>query len=120
MIAVTGAAGFIGSNLARHLCVLGRDRLLLVDHPLTRPRGANFAGLSSFQFVEHLAFLEMLRRDDCELEAVFHLGECSDTTESDWDFLWRNNVEYSQRLWRWCAGRQVPFIYASSAATYGD
>jgi len=120
MIAITGAAGFIGSNLAQHLAELGHRRLLLVDHALTRSKAANLAGLPSFRFVEHVAFAEALQRGELEVEGIFHLGACSDTTEQDWGYLLRNNVEYSQRLWRWCAEYGVPFIYASSAATYGD
>jgi ADP-L-glycero-D-manno-heptose 6-epimerase len=120
MIAITGAAGFIGSNLAGQLAAHGGGRLLLVDQPLTRPKAANFAGLPSFAFVEHVAFLDGLEKGDLEPEAIFHLGACSDTTESDWDYLFRNNVEYSRRLWRACARLGISFIYASSAATYGD
>ena len=101
MIAITGAAGFIGSNLAEHLYGLGHHRLLLVDQPLTHLKAANFAGLPSFRFIENLAFLDWLEDDDSTLEAIFHLGACSDTTEQDRGFLWRNNVEYSQRLWQW-------------------
>jgi ADP-L-glycero-D-manno-heptose 6-epimerase len=51
---------------------------------------------------------------------VFHLGACSSTTETNWDFLRANNIEYSQALWNWCAKAHCPLIYASSAATYGD
>src|SRR4051794_41161698 len=120
MIAVTGAAGFIGSNLAHRLSALGNHRLLLVDRPLRPEREANLAGLTTSLFVEHLAFLERLERDALAVEAISPRGACSDTTESDWPFLRRNNVESSQRLWQWCARHEVPFLYASSAATYGD
>jgi ADP-L-glycero-D-manno-heptose 6-epimerase len=119
-IAITGAAGFIGANLARRLADQGERDLLLVDYPLTRPKAANFAALPSFRFVEHLDFLDLLERDAVEVEALFHLGACSDTTERDWDYLTRNNIVYTQRLWDWCARHGSSFIYASSAATYGD
>jgi ADP-L-glycero-D-manno-heptose 6-epimerase len=119
MIAVTGAAGFIGSNLARRLAAAGRD-LLLVDHPLTPAKAANLVGLRGFRFLEHEPFLAALASGAARPDAVFHLGACSRTTETDWDYLRRNNVEYSQALWRWCAAAGKPLVYASSAATYGD
>lgn len=119
MIAVTGAAGFIGSNLAHRLSGEGHE-LLLVDHDLTPAKAANLAGLPAFRFVRHDRFLARLACGAEKPDAVFHLGACSSTTETNWDYLRENNVEYSQHLWRWCAANRRPFVYASSAATYGD
>lgn len=119
MFAITGAAGFIGSNLAHRLGGMGHH-LLLVDHPLTAAKAANWAGLSRFCFVTHELFLDALRYRNLPVEAVFHLGACSRTTETDWDYLSRNNVGYSQEVWEWCVEAGCPFYYASSAATYGD
>ena len=120
MIAVTGAAGFIGSNLAHRLAASGHD-LLLVDHPLTAAKTANWVGLRRFQFRQHDDFLDMLLHDKApRFDGVFHLGACSRTTETDEAYLRRNNVEYTQALWDWCARHDCPFVYASSAATYGD
>jgi ADP-L-glycero-D-manno-heptose 6-epimerase len=119
MIAITGAAGFIGSNLAHRLAGLDYE-LLLVDHPLTAAKSKNFVGLKAFEFLEHGIFLEYLEQEAPPIDAVFHLGACSRTTETSWDYLLANNVEYSQTLWNWCARQGCPFIYASSAATYGD
>ena len=120
MIAVTGAAGFIGANLARRLAADVGRALVLVDHPPTEGKSANLRGVPDSRFMGHVDFLDALEGGGLEVEAIFHLGACSDTTEADWDYLLANNVAYSRRLWRWCAGRGVPFIYASSAATYGD
>jgi ADP-L-glycero-D-manno-heptose 6-epimerase len=119
MITITGAAGFIGSNLAQRLAGTGAE-LLLVDHEPTPLKWTNFSGLTRFQFVRHDLFLELLERDTWPLEGVFHLGACSTTTETNWDYLYKNNVVYSQKLWQWCTRASCPFIYASSAATYGD
>jgi len=121
MIAITGAAGFIGSCLAHKLAQLGqRYHLLLVDHPLTRDKLTNWVGLDRFCFVTHERFLDALRYKNLPIEVIFHLGACSRTTEVDWAYLSRNNVEYSQELWEWCVEANCPFYYASSAATYGD
>ncbi len=119
MIAITGGAGFIGSNLAHRLARSGRE-LVLVDHPLSAAKSMNLAGLSGFRFATDSAFLEELRSDQFALDAVFHLGACSRTTETDWQYLERNNVKFSQAIWTWCARRGCPFYYASSSATYGD
>lgn len=119
MLIITGAAGFIGSNLALQLASMGYE-LWLVDHPLTPATATNLVGLPQFTFIEHRAFLRMLEQEIPPCEGVFHLGACSRTTETDWDFLYTNNVAYSQALWTWCARHQSPFLYASSAATYGD
>jgi len=119
MIVVTGAAGFIGSNLAHRLANEGHD-LLLVDHPFSAAKAANWVGLSRFRFLDHERFLAALKSDMGKIDAVFHLGACSSTTETDWSYLERNNVEYTRTLWHWCAAHDCPFLYASSAATYGD
>lgn len=119
MIVVTGAAGFIGSNLAHRLAVAGAE-LLLVDHRLAPDKAANFAGLPSFRFVEHDRFLDELSRRADAYQIIFHLGACSSTTETNAEYLERNNVGYTQALWKWCAARGTPLVYASSAATYGD
>jgi len=119
MIVVTGAAGFIGSNLAHRLAVEGHD-LLLVDHPLTAPKLANWVGLRDFRFLDHERFLASLATEIRNVDAIFHLGACSSTTEHNWTYLERNNVGYTRTLWNWCAANGSAFLYASSAATYGD
>ncbi len=119
MIAVTGAAGFIGSNLAHRLAAEGHS-LLLVDHDLTPAKAANLVGLPRFAFSRHDHFLEDLQEGRVCPDAIFHLGACSSTTETNWDYLFRNNVEYTRHLWSWCAMKRKPLLYASSAATYGD
>lgn len=119
MIAVTGAVGFIGSNLAHRLARDGHE-LLLVDHELVPSKAPNLAGLRGFRFLRHDHFLSALYRGTVEPTTIFHLGACSATTEQDWNYLYENNVRYTQTLWEWCTRHGKPYLYASSAATYGD
>jgi ADP-L-glycero-D-manno-heptose 6-epimerase len=118
-IAITGAAGFIGSNLAHRLAATGAE-LLLVDHPIVPAKRINLAGLDAYRFLEHDRFAMELEKGLLAPDVIYHLGACSSTTETDWAYLTVNNVEYSQRMWRWCAAAGRPLVYASSAATYGD
>ena len=118
MIAITGAAGFIGSNLAHRLTA--QHVLALVDHPLTDAKRKNYVGLETAAKYGHDEFLRYLEADHLRPDAIFHLGACSATTETNWDYLRENNLDYTQRLWTWCVRHERPFLYASSAATYGD
>ncbi|HEX2612722.1 MAG TPA: ADP-glyceromanno-heptose 6-epimerase [Fibrobacteria bacterium] len=122
---ITGAAGFIGSALAYRLNELGHDNLILVDALGTDARWKNLVPLRYADYVDRDDFLEGVRGgrfDKAGIAAVFHLGACSSTTEADAAFLLKNNFEYTKVLAQWCAGMKKParFIYASSAATYGD
>ncbi len=119
MIAVTGAAGFIGSTLAHRLVADGHD-LLLVDESLTPAKAANLAGLESFRYLGHERFLAALAAGAVAPTTIYHLGANSSTTETSWDSLLRTNVNYTRTLWAWCSANGVPLVYASSAATYGD
>ena len=119
MIAITGAAGFIGSNLAHRLAEDGQE-LLLVDDDLSPEKAKNLARLAGFRFLRHDRFLLGLEAGRVNPTAIFHLGACSSTTETNWAYLAENNIEYPRRLWNWCSWRDRPLIYASSAATYGD
>ena len=119
MIVVTGADGFIGSNIIDLLDQMGRRDLLAVD--VFRPYARYLDTLCVRDRCNKDELLSWLRNDaNPHVEVVFHLGACSDTTETDVDFLAENNTEYTKTLWKLCAKRSIPFIYASSAATYGD
>jgi ADP-L-glycero-D-manno-heptose 6-epimerase len=119
MIIVTGGAGFIGSNLVEALESRGK-RVVVCDWLGREEKWRNIAkrDLESIVAPEELAdFLEDYQSD---IEAVFHMGAISTTTETDVDLIIETNFKLSRDLWRWCADAKIPFIYASSAATYGD
>ncbi len=121
LIIVTGGAGFIGSCVVRTLNDSGYENLLIVDNIASTRKWKNLRNKRYNEYVNKEDFTGLLadgRYDDCK--AVIHMGACSSTTQNDFDYLWRNNVEYTKMLWNYCADREIPFIYASSAATYGD
>lgn len=123
MIVITGAAGFIGSALAWALNERGREDLLLVDDVDHPEKEHNLKHLRFSERVGIADFRERLKRgdyDSAKIEGILHLGACSDTGETDWDYLQDNNVAYSQELIRWCVEHGARCVYASSAATYGD
>jgi ADP-L-glycero-D-manno-heptose 6-epimerase len=119
MIIVTGAAGFIGSNLVAELNDRGHHDLVLVDRLGSDGKWRNIAKrrFSDWIFPEELErFLGSVDR----AQAVFHLGANSSTTATDADEIVRTNFRVSTLLWNWCARTATPLVYASSAATYGD
>ena len=118
MILVTGGAGFIGSNLHAALVRRGQETVV-VDRLRSNGKWRNLAAHPPARIVapeEQEGFLD----GHPPVEMVFHLGAISSTTAADGDLVWAANVELPQRLWRWCAAREVRMVYASSAATYGD
>lgn len=123
MIIVTGGAGFIGSNLVSALNKLGEDRILVVDRLGLSEKWRNLNGLDFLDYEHKDKFLIKLEQGmfDHGVWAVFHMGACSSTAEQDADYLMENNYEFSRRLaTRYAARKGVRFVYASSAATYGD
>ncbi len=121
MIIVTGAAGFIGSCLVSKLNSLGNNNLILVDH-ISDLKQKNLENKSFQQYFEKKDFLEKIKSNKIEsnVSCVIHLGACSSTTETNARYLEENNYQYSCELARWAMEHKVRFIYASSAATYGD
>lgn len=117
-IVVTGAAGFIGSNLVAELQSRGGGEVVAVD--VSRDHTPYLGQLKACEFVGRDELAAWLGRRGGEVGAVLHIGACSDTTNSDRAFMLRNNVEYTRELWRFCARQGARFVYASSAATYGD
>ena len=120
MIVVTGGAGFIGGNLVADLVARGRQ-VMVVDE-LRRASGEGRVPHGIRDALDKDEFVTRLESADLDLprcEAIVHLGACTDTAEQDKDYLFRNNVQYSERLLAWALARGVPFLYASSAAVYG-
>ena len=121
MIIVTGGAGFIGSAFVWKLNQEGIDDILVVDHLGTGAKWKNLSKrrISNSIHKDDLADWLQKHGKSASIEAIFHLGACSSTTERDVDYLMRNNVHYSMNLFDFAARQGIPFIYASSAATYG-
>ncbi|MGH7046427.1 MAG: ADP-glyceromanno-heptose 6-epimerase [Stellaceae bacterium] len=120
MLVITGGGGFIGSVLAARLNDSGRSDLIIVDRFGSGEKWRNIAKREFFEIVAIDALLPWLDRFGDAVEAVFHLGANSSTTERDADKIIATNLNYSVALWRWCARAGKRFFYASSAATYGD
>lgn len=126
MIVVTGGAGFIGSNLVKALNARGRDDVLVVDDLSDGTKFLNLADCTLGDYLDKDDFIARVRAamngETSHLppiEAIFHEGACSDTTEWDGRFMLENNFEYSKVLLHYCQREGIPFLYASSAATYG-
>jgi ADP-L-glycero-D-manno-heptose 6-epimerase len=120
MYIVTGAAGFIGSNLLAVMAGRGLGPLVAVDRCDSEHKRRNIAkrALAHMVAPEHL--LDFLNQATGEVKALIHLGALTSTVETDLEALQDTNVRLSRALWMWCARTGVPFLYASSAATYGD
>jgi ADP-L-glycero-D-manno-heptose 6-epimerase len=120
MIVVSGGAGFIGSNLLAALEQRGGADLVVVDRLGSGDKWRNIAKRSVADIVPPEQFLPFLDTHAAEVDTVFHLGAISSTTETDVDLIVRENFHLSLALWNWTTKHDRRFIYASSAATYGD
>ncbi len=121
-IIVTGGAGFIGANIVQELNARGHDDVIIVDQLRDAEKWRNLVGLRFEDYVDKTDLRDAVLVDDMpwQLDAVIHMGACSATTETDADYLADNNYRYTRDLCEWCVKYGVRFVYASSAATYGD
>lgn len=120
MILVTGGTGFIGSALVWQLNEAGIKDIIIADKFGTNEKWLNLAKRDYYDFVDRDNLFDWLEANKNKIDVIVHLGACSATTEKDMDFLLRNNYEYTKKLWDFSVTNHVKFIYASSAATYGD
>ena len=123
MIIVTGGAGFIGSNIVRELNLRERSDILIVDDLKDGQNYKNLRGLKFIDYQHKDDFLQSIEDDDfdgTDIDAVFHEGACSDTMEYDVNYMMKVNYEYSKSLLHFCMQHRIPFLYASSASTYGS
>ena len=124
MIVVTGGAGFIGSNIVHALNLRGEENILIVDNLGKGDKYKNLIGLKFYDYVHMDDFIKKVDDRDFifseDIDVIFHEGACSDTMEYDVNYMMKVNYEYSKKLLELCLDEGIPFIYASSASTYGE
>lgn len=120
MIVVTGAAGFIGSVVAGHLSALFNSQLILVDAFDRKDKSGNYDAKQYSELVERKHLPQWLESHANEVQWVIHLGARTDTTEFDVEIFNELNLNYTKTIWNSCSKHNIPLIYASSAATYGN
>ena len=121
MIVITGAAGFIGSALVWRLNQLGKNNIIIVDELGKDEKWKNLVGIDFEDFINKDIFIEKLETGlNYKVDSIIHMGANSSTTEKDADHLLNNNFEYTKKLAAYSIDNKIRFIYASSAATYGD
>jgi ADP-L-glycero-D-manno-heptose 6-epimerase len=122
MIIVTGGAGFIGSAFVWKLNREGIEDIIIVDRLGSTDKWKNLVNLRYADYLHRDDFLKMAAEDSVpfKVDALIHMGACSSTTERDADFLWTNNFSYTRTMSAWALKSSIRFIYASSAATYGN
>ena len=120
MIVVTGGAGFIGSNIVKGLNEQGHKNILVVDDLTDGTKFSNLVDLDIADYIDKDEFISLIiAGEDMDIDVIFHQGACSSTTEWDGKFMMENNYQYSKDLLDYCLDLDIPFLYASSAATYG-
>ena len=120
MIVVTGAIGFIGSAFVGYLNQLGYADIVVVDDFYQWKKEKNLKGKRVHDWVHRDLFITYFEKMASQVDVVFHLGARTDTISEDVAVFNRLNLQYSKDIWRICTANQIPLVYASSAATYGD
>ena len=120
MIVVTGAAGFIGSQLVSRLNHEGFLDIVLVDDFTNREKKKNYSNLKFTKKVDRKEFVKWLKKNENQVQFIFHLGARTDTAETNVELFNKLNLDYSKEVWRLCVEYGLALVYASSAATYGD
>jgi len=122
MIIVTGGAGFIGSNIVKALNERGETDILVVDNLKNGTKFKNIADCEIADYMDKEAFIERVNQGESfanKVDAIFHEGACSATTEWDGKFMMKNNYDYTKSLLHYCLERKISYLYASSASVYG-
>jgi ADP-L-glycero-D-manno-heptose 6-epimerase len=119
IVLVTGAAGFIGSAFVRS-CNIKGIRVISVDHAKYFSQRTEHKGIEFGEIVDRDQLFDWLKSNRPTLNGIIHLGACANTMQLDEEYLKKMNLEYSQKLWSFATQERLPFVYASSAATYGD
>src|SRR5258705_3052596 len=120
MILVTGAAGFIGSCMVGYLNFKGYHNIIIVDDFSEDEKKLNYIDKKIVACVERDELFDWLDHNPIKVDFIFHLGARTDTTEFDYSIHEKLNVEYSKKIWTYCTQKNIPLVYASSAATYGS
>ena len=120
-IVVTGAAGFIGSNIVKALNERGIKNIIAVDNLTKADKFKNLIDCDIVDYIDKHDFIERIQAGhyDGDIEAILHEGACSDTMETDGHYMMENNYRYSLEILNHCQNEEVPFLYASSASVYG-
>ncbi|RKQ54739.1 ADP-glyceromanno-heptose 6-epimerase precursor [Vogesella indigofera] len=120
-IVVTGAAGFIGSNIVKALNARGETDIIAVDNLTRGDKFANLVDCEISDYLDKQDFISLIGSGDFdgEIRAILHQGACSDTMNHDGKYMMENNYQYTLELFEFCQAEEIPFLYASSAATYG-
>lgn len=120
MIIITGGAGFIGSNQVKQLNAMGRTDIIVVDDLSDGTKFQNIADCTIMDYLDKSELhTQLVGLDAKGIDVIFHQGACSATTEWDGKYMMQNNFTYTKGLFKFCVNKEIPFIYASSAATYG-